>query len=213
MDCSMPGYLSITNSWSVLKLIAIKQVMKSNYLSFCHSLFFLRWLLTIISVFSNESFLHIRWPKDWSFRLSISPSNEYSGLVACRTNWFGLHAVQWTLKSLPQHHSSKAPILQCSAIFTVQLSHPCKNMGKTKSLTRWTFVGKVMSLLFNILPRFVIVFLPRSKPLLISWLQTPSEVILEAKKMSVTFSVVSPSIFPEVIGPDAMIFISLNAEL
>ena len=132
-----------------------------------------------IRVFSKESVLHIMWPRYWSFSFSISPSNEYSGLISFRMDWLDLLAVQGTLKSLFQHHSSKPSILQCSACFIVWLSHPCKTIGKTKSLIRWTFVGKGMSLLFNVLSRLVITFLPRSKCLLISWLQSPSAVILE----------------------------------
>ena len=155
-----------------------------------------------------ESALHIRWPKYWSFIFSISPYNEYSGLISFRIDCFDLFAVQGTLKSLLQHHSSKASILQHSAFFIVQLSHPYMITGKPIALTRWTFVGKVMSLLFNTLSRFVIAFLPRSKNLLISWLQSPSPVILEPKKMKcLTVSIVSPSIFHEVMGPDAKILV------
>ena len=135
-----------------------------------------------IRVFSNESTLRMRWPKYWSFSLNISPSNEQPGLISFRMDWLDLLAVQGTLKSLRQHHSSKASILQHSAFFTVQLSHPCMTTGKTIALTRWTFVGKVISLLLNMLSRLVITFLPRSKHLLISWLQSPSAVILEPKK-------------------------------
>ena len=161
-----------------------------------------------IRVFSNESTLHARWPKYWSFSFSISPSNEYSGLNSFRMDWLDLLAVQGTLKSLLQHHSSRASILWCSAFFTVQLSHPYMTTGKSIALTRRTFVGKVMSLLFNMLSRLVITFLPRSKCLLISWLQSPSAVILELKKIkSDTVSTVSPSISYEVMGPDAMIFV------
>ena len=137
-----------------------------------------------IRVFSNESVLHIRWPKHWSFSFSISPSNEYSGLISFRMDWLDLLAVQGTLKSLLPQHSSKASILPCSAFFIVQLSHPYMTTGKTIALTRWTFVGKVMFLLFNMLSRLVITFLPRSKCLLISWLQSPSAVILEPKKIN-----------------------------
>ena len=156
-------------------------------------------------VFSNEPVLHIRWPKYWSFSFSISPSNEYSGLISCRIDWFDLLAVQGTLKSLLQHHSSKASILQHSAFFTVQLSHPYMTTGNTIALTRWAFVSKVMSLLFNMLSRLVIAFLPRSKHLLISWQQSPSAVILEPKKMkSITVSIVSLSICHEVMGPEVM---------
>ena len=150
----------------------------------------------------------MRWPKYWSFSLIISPSNEHPGLVSFRMDWLDPLAVQGTLKSLLQHHSSKASILQHSAFFTVQLSHPYMTTGKTIALTRWTFVGKVMSLLFNVLSRLVITFLPRSKRLLILWLQSPSGVILEPPKIkSDTVSTVSPSISHEVTGPDAMILV------
>ena len=148
----------------------------------CHPLLLLPSVLLSIRVFCNESVLHIRWPKYWSFSISISPSNESSGLISFRMDWFGLLAVQGTLKSLLQHHSSKASILQHSAIFIVQLWHPYMTTGKNKALTRWTFVGKVMSLLFNMLSRLVIASLPRSKHLLILWLQWPSAVILEPKE-------------------------------
>ena len=148
-----------------------------------------------LRVFSNESVLHIRWPKSWSFNFSISSSNEYSGLISFRMDWLDLLVVQGTLKSLLQHYSSKASILWHSAFFTVQLSHPYMTTEKTIALTRWTFVGKVISLLFNMLSRLVITFLPRSKHLLISWLQSPSTVILEPRKIkSATVSTVSPSI-------------------
>ena len=161
-----------------------------------------------IRVFSDESDLHTRWPKYWSFSFSISPSNEHSWLISFRMDWLDLLAVQRTLKSLLQHHSSKASILWCSAFFTVQLSHPYMTTGKTIALTPQTFVGKVMSLLFNMQSRLVITFLPRSKCLLISWLQSPSAVILEPKKIkSVTVSTVSPSICHEVMGPAAMILV------
>ena len=156
--------------------------MPSSHLILCRPLLLLPPILPSIRVFSNESTLHMRWPKYWSFSLSISPSNEHPGLVSCKMDWLDLLAVQGTLKSLLQHHSSKASILQCSAFFTVQLSHPYMTTGKTIALTRWTFVGKVMSLLFNMLSRLVITFLPRSKHLLISWLQLPSAVILEPTK-------------------------------
>ena len=158
-------------------------------------------------VFSNESTLRRRWPKYWSFSFSISPSNEHPGLISFRMNWLDLLAVQRTLKSLLQLRSSKASILQCSAFFTVQLSHPYMTTGKTMALSRWTFDGKVMSLLFNMLSRLVITFLPRNKHLLISWLQSlQSAVILEPQKIkSDTVSTVSPSISHEVMGPDAMI--------
>ena len=170
--------LSITNSRSLLKLMSIKLVMPSNQLILCHPLLFLS-SLPIIRVFANESALHIMWSKYWSFSFSISPSNEYSGLISFRIDWLDLLAVQGTLKSLLQHHTSKPSILWHSAIFMVQLSHPYMTTGKIIALTRWTFVSKVMSLLFNKLSRLVIGFLPRSKCLLISWLQSPSAVILE----------------------------------
>ena len=165
--------------------------MPSNHLIFCCPLLLLPSIFPRIRVFSNESALHIRWPKYWSFSFSISPSNEYSGLISFRINWFDLLTVQGTLKSLPQHHSMKASVFQHSVFFMVQLSHPYMTMGKTITLTRWTFVGKVMSLLFNILSRLVVTFLPRSNCLLISWLQSPSAVILESKKIkSATVSIV-----------------------
>ena len=153
--------------------MSIESVMPSNHLILCHPLLLLPSIFPSIRVFSNESILHIRWPKYWSFSFSISPSNEYSGLISFRTDWLDLLAVQGTLKSLLQHHSSKALILQSSAFFTVQLSQPYMTAGKTIALTRWTFVDKVMSLLFNMLSRLVITFLPRSNCLLISWLQFP----------------------------------------
>ena len=157
--------------------------MQSNHLIFCHPLLLPPSIFPSIRVFTNESVLRIRWPECWSFSYSISPSNEYSGLIFFRMDWFDLLAVQGTLKSLFQHHSSKALILQHSAFFIVQLSHPYMTTGKTIALTRRTFVGKVMSLLFNMLSRLIITFLPRSKHLLISWLQLPSAVILEPPKI------------------------------
>jgi len=157
--------------------MSIESVMPSNHLILCCPLLLLPSIFPSIRVFSNESVLHSRWPKYWNFSFSLSPSNEYSGLISFRIDWFDLLAVQGTLKSLLQHHSSKASILWHSAFFIVQLSHPYMTAGKTIALTRWTFVGKVMSLLFNILSRLVIAFLPRSKHLLISWLQSPSAVI------------------------------------
>ena len=170
---------SIANSWSLLKLMSVELVMPSNHLILYRPLLLLPSIFLSISVFSNESVLCIRWPKYWSFSLSISPSKEYSGLISFRIDWLDLFAVQGTLKSLFQHHSSKASILRHSAVFIVQLSHPYMTTGKTIALTRRTFVGKVMSLLFTMLSRLVITFLPRSKRLLISWLQSPSAVILE----------------------------------
>ena len=182
--------------------------MPSNHLILCHPLLLQPSIFLSIRVFSNESALCIRWPKHWSFSFNISASSEYSGLISFRMDWLDLLAVQGTLKSLLQHHSSKASLFQRSAFFTVQLSHPYLTTGKTIALTRRTFVGKVMSLLFNMLSRFVITFLPRSKRHLISCLQSPSAVILEPPKLnSVTVSIVSPSISHEVIGPDAMIFV------
>ena len=182
--------------------------MPSSHLILCRPLLLLPSILPSIRVFTYESTLCMRWPKYWSFSFNISPSSEHPGLVSFRMDWLDLLAVQGTLKSLLQHHSSKASILQRSAFFTVQLSHPYMTTGKTIALTRWTFVGKVISLLFNILSRLVITFLPKSKHLLISWLQSPSAVILEAPKIkSDTVSTVSPSISYEVMGPDVMIFV------
>ena len=170
--------------------------MPSSHLILCHPLLLLPPFPPSIRVFSNESTLRMRWPKYWSFSLSISPSNEHPGLVSFRMDWLDLLAVQGTLKSLLQHHSSKASILRCSAFFTVQLSHPYMITGKTIALTRRTFVGKVMSLLLNMLSRLIITFLPRSKCVLISWLQSPSAVILEPRKIkSDTVSTVS-HLFP-----------------
>ena len=159
--------------------------MPSHHLILCHSLLLLPEIFPSIRVFSNESVLHIRWPKYWSFSFNISPSNEYSGLISFRIDWLDLLVVQGTLKTLLQHHSSKASILQCSAFFMVQLSHPYMITGKIIALIRRTFVGKVVSLLFNMLTRLVIVFLPRSKCLLISWLQSPCAVILEPPQIKV----------------------------
>ena len=162
--------------------MCIESKMPSNHFILCHPLLLLPSIFPSIRVFSNESALHIRWPKYWSFIFSISPSNEYSGLIAFMMDWFDLLAVQGTLKTLLQHHSSKASILQHSAFFVVQLSHPYMTTGKTIALTRWIFVGKVMSLLFKMLSRLAIAFLPRSKCLLISWLQLPSAVIFSPRK-------------------------------
>ena len=169
--------LSITNSQSLLKLMSIESVMPSNHLILCRPPLLLPSIFPSIRVFSNESVLCIRWSKYWSFSFNISPSNEYSGLISFRIDWFDLLVVQGTLKSLLQHHSSKASILRHSAFFMVQISHPYMSTGKTVALTRWTFAGKVMSLLFNMLSRLVITFLPKSKSLLISRLQSPSAVI------------------------------------
>ena len=200
--------LSNTNSQSLLRFMSIELVMPSNYLILCCTLLLLPSIFPSIRVFSKESALHIRWPEYWSFSFNISPSIEYSRLISFRIDWLDPLAVQGTLKSLLQRHSSEASILQRSAFFVDQLSHPYMTTGKTIALTRWTFVGKVMSLLFNTLSRFVITFLPRSKHLLISWLQSSSAVILEPPKIkSVTVSIVSPSIYHEVMGPDAMILV------
>ena len=178
-----PHRLQHPNSWSLLKLMSIESVMPFNHLILYHPLLLLPSIFPSIRVFSNELVLWIRWPKYWSFSFTISPCNEYSGLISFRMNWFDLLAVQGTLKSLLQHHSpSKAPILWHSAFFIVQFSHPYMTTEKAIALTRQTFVGKVMSLLFNMLCRLVIIFLPRSKHLLISWLQSPSAVVLEPRK-------------------------------
>ena len=164
--------------------MSIESVMPSSHLILCCPLLLLHPIPPSIRVFSNESTLHMRWPKYWSFSFSISPSNEHPELISFRMDWLDLLAVQGTLKSLLQHHSSKASMLWCSAFFIVQLSYPYMTTGKATALTSWTFVGKVMSLLFNMLPRLVIAFLPRSKYLLISWLQSPSAVILEPPKIN-----------------------------
>ena len=200
--------LSITNSQSSFKLMSIELVMPSSHLILCHPLLLLPPIPPSIRVFSNESTLCIRWPKYWSFSFSINPSKEHPGLISFRMDWLDLLAVQGTIKSLLQHHSSKASILWHSDFFIVQLSHPYMTTGKTVALTRWTFVGKVVSLLFNMLSRLVITVLPRSKHLLISWLQSQSAVILEPRKIKPpTVSTISPSICPEVMGLDAMILI------
>ena len=190
--------------------MSIESVMPSSHLILCQPLLLLPAIPPSIGVFSNESTLCMRWPKYWSFSFSISPSKEHPGLISFRMDSLQLDllAVQGTLKSLVQHHSSKASILRCSAFFTIQLSHPYMTTGKTIPLTRRTFVGKVMSLLFNMLSRLLITYLLRSKRLLISWLQSPLAVTLEPPKIkSDTVSTVSPSISHEVMGPDAMIFV------
>ena len=200
--------LSITNSWSLLKLAFVESVMPSNHLILCCPLLLLPSIPPSIRVFSNQSILHIRWPKYWSFSFSISPSKEHPGLISFRMDWLDLLAVQGTLKSLLQHLSSKASILWHSAFLMIQLSHPYMTTGQTTALTRWTLVGKVMSLLLNMLSRLVIILLPRSKCLVISWLQSLSAVILEPLKIkSVTVSTLSPSICHEVMGPGAMILV------
>ena len=175
--------------------MSIELVMPSNHLILCRPLLLLPSIFPSIRVFSNESVLHIRWPKYRSFSFTISPSNEYSRLIFFRMDWLNLLAIQETLKSLLQHHSSKASVLWCSAFFIVQLSHLYTTTGKTKALTRCIFVGKVMFLLFNMLSRLVITFLPRSKCLLISWLQSPSAVILEPKNVCHCFPLF-PIYFP-----------------
>ena len=175
--------LSFTISRSLLKLMSIELAMTSNHLVLCHPFLILPSTFPSIRVFSNESALRIRWPKYWSFSFRISPSNEYAAEIYFRIGWLEHLAVQGTLKSLLQHHNAKASILQHSAFFIVQLSHPYMTTGKTIALTKWTFVSKVMSLFFNMLSRFVMTFLPRSKRLLISWLQSPSAVIFEPPKI------------------------------
>ena len=188
--------------------MSIKSVIPSNHLILCFPLLLLPSIFPSIRVFSNKSAVHIRWPKYWSFSFSISPSNEHPGLISFRMDWLDLLAVQGTPKNLLQYHSSKASILLQSVFFIVQLSHRYMTPGKTIALTRQIFVGKVMSLLFNMLSRLVITFLPRSKYLLISWLQSPSAVILEPRKVkSATVSTISPSICHYVMGPDAMILV------
>ena len=188
--------------------MSIESEMSSNHLLLCHSLFVLPSIFPGVQVLTNEWLLHISCPKYWSFSYSTSPSIEYSGLISVRIDWFHLLSVQGTLKSLLQHHSSKASILWHSALFMAQLSQLYLTSWKTIALTRWTFVGKVMSLLFNMLSRLVITFLPRSKRLLISWLRSPSAVILESKKIKlVTVSIISLYLCHEVMWPDAMIFI------
>ena len=205
------AFLSITNSQSLLKLISIELVMPSSHLILCQPLFLLPSIFPSIRVFSNESVFYISCPKYWS--LGISSSHEHSGLISSRIDWFGLLPVQGTLKSLLQHFSSKTSILRQTAFFMVQLSHLYITTRKTIAFSygfnhRWTFAGKVMSLLFNMLARLVRAFLPRRKHLLISWLQSPSAAILEPKKIkSVTVSIVSPSICHEVTVLDAMILV------
>ena len=171
--------LSISNPWNLPKLMSIESVMPSNHLIICYPLLLLPSIFPNIRVFSNESALRMRWPKYWSFSFNNSPSSERSGRITFRMDWLDLLSVQGTLKSPLQHHSSKTSVLWCSAFFTVQLSHPYMTTGETIALTRWTFVDKVISLLFNTLSRLVITFLQRNKCLLISWLQSPSPVILE----------------------------------
>ena len=224
LDCSTPTSLSIANSRSLLKLLSIESV-PSNHLILCRPLLLLPSISPCIRVFSNESVLRIRWPKFWSFSFSISSSIEYPGLISFRIDCFDLLAVQETLKSPLQHHNSKASILWSSAFFIVQLSHPYMTTEKSITLTIWIFVSKAMSLLFNMLSKLVIAFIPRSKLLfqavkvghsfssspLISWLQSSSAVILEPKIIkSLTVSIISPSICHEGMGPDAMILVLGN---
>ena len=208
MNCSMPG-LPVHHQLPEFTQIHVHRVvMPSSHLILGRPLLLLPPIPPSVRVFSNESTLRMRWPKCWSFSFSIIPSKEILGLISFRMDWLDLLAVQGTLKSLLQHHSSNASILRCSAFFTVQLSHPYMTTGKTIVLTRRTLVSKVMSLLLNVLSRLIITFLPRSKCLLISWLQSPFAVILEPKIIkSDTVSTVSPSISHEVMGLDAMILV------
>ena len=205
MNCSTPGLAVHHQLLSPPKPMSIELVMPSNHLILCRPLLLLPSIFPRIRVFSNESALRMRWPKYWSFSFSISPSNEHPGLISFRIDWLDLLAVQGTLKSLLQHHSSTVSVLLRSAFFIVQLSRPYMTTGKTIALTRRTFVDKVMSLLSNMLSRLVITFLPRSKRLLISWLQSPSGVILEPQ--IIKSATVSPSTCHEVMGPDAMILV------
>ena len=205
--------LSITNSRNLLKLMTIGSVMTSSHLILCCPLLLLPPIPPSMRVFSNESTLRMRWPRDWSFSFNISTSNEHPGLISFRMDWLDLLAVQETLKSFLQQHSSKASILQCSDFFTVQLSHPYMTTGKTIALTRWTFVGKVISLLFHMLSRLVITFLPRSKRLLISWLQSPSAVILEPQKIKSDSFHCFPIYLPWSDGTKCHDFHFLSAEL
>ena len=200
MNPSTPGFPVHHSSWSPPKPMSIESVMPSNHLILCCPLLLLPSIFPSIRVFSNEAALRIRWPKDWTYSFNTSPSNEHPGLISFKMDWLDLLAVQGTLKSLLQHHSSKVSILRRSAFFMVQLPHPYMTTGNTIALTRWTFVGKVMSLLFNMLSRLVITLLPRSKHLLISWLQSPSAVILEPQKIK--SATVSTAICHEVTGLD-----------
>ena len=213
VDCSTTGIpvhhqLLEFGGQTHVKLMSIDSVMPSNHLMLCGCLLLPSSIFPSIRAFSNESALHIRWPKYWSFSFNISPSNEHPGLISFRMDWLDLLAVQRALKSILQYQNSKASILQHPYFFIVEHSHPYMNTGKTIALTRWTFVGKVMSLLLNMLSRLVITLLPRSKRLLILWLQSPSAVILEPKKIkSAIVSTDSPSICHEVMGLDAMILV------
>ena len=211
MNRSMPGFPVHHQLPEFTQTYPSESMMPFNHLFLCCPLLLLPSIFPSFRVFPNESALRIRWPKYWSFTFRISPSNEHLGLISFRMDWLDLLAVQGTLKSLLQHHSSKASILRRSAFFTVQLSHPYMTTGKAIALTRQTFVGKVMSLFLNMLSRLVITFLPMSKHLLISWLQSPSAVILEPpKKKSVIASTFCPSIYHEVMELDAMILVFFN---
>ena len=208
MNCSTPGFPVLHYLLETAQTPVHQVSDASNHLILCRPILLLPSVFPSIRVSSSESALHIRWPKYWSFSFNISPSNEHPGLISFRMDWLDLLAVQGSLKSLLQHHSSKASTLQHSAFFIVQLSHTYMTNGKTVALIRQSFVGKVTSLLFNMLSRLVITFLPRSKYLLISWFQSPSAVILEPPKIKcVTVCNVSPSTCHEVIGPDAMILV------
>ena len=207
IDCSTPG-LPVHHQRLEPTQTHVHCISDAIHLILCWPLLLPPSIFPSIRVFPNESVLRIRWPKNWSFSFSISPSNEYSGLISFRMDWLDILVVQGTLKSLLQHHSSKASILRRSAFFTVQLSHPYMTTGQTIALTKWTYVDKVIPLLLNMWSRLVIAFLPRSKCLLISWLQSPSVVILEPPEIKpLTVSIVSPSICHEMMGPDAMVFI------
>ena len=210
---ALQASLFITSSQTLLKLTSIELVMPSNHLILCCPLLLLPSIFPSIRVFSNESALHIRWPNYWSVSFSISPSSEYSGLISLRMDWLDVLAAQGTLKGLLQHHSSKASILQCSAFFIVQLSHPYMTTGKTVALTRRTFVGKVMSLLFKVLSRLVITLLPRSKHLLILWLRSPSAVILEPQTIVCHYFHCFPIYLPWSDGTGCHDFSFLNVEL
>ena len=211
---ALQASLSITNTQSLLKLMPIESVMPSSHLIFCRPLLLLPPIPPSIRVFFSESTLQMRWPKYWSFSFSISPFNVHPGLISFKMDWSDLLAVQGTLKSLLQHHSSKASNFWCSAFFTVQLLHPYMTNGTAIALTRWILVGNVMSLLFNMLSRLVITFLPRSKKEVISWLQSPSEVILEPPpKKNLTLFPLSPIYFPWSDGTRCHDLSFLNVEL
>ena len=195
MNPSTPGLPVHHKLQSLLKLMPIESVMPSSHLILCRPLLLLPPIPPSIRVFSNKTTLHMRWPKYWSFSFTISPSNKHPGLISFRMDWLDLLAVQGTLQSLLHHQSSKASVLWCSAFFIVQLSHPYMTTGKTIALTRWTFVSKAISLLFNMLSRLVTAFLPRRKHLLISWLQSPSAVILEPPKIKSSLFPLFPHLF------------------